>query len=172
MLRTKHIELLQKSLQMESKNNIISNQDNINLESNQQFSSLFITKNQKEFIFRNNKSFFNDFIKTYKKNVELKNELKELISEKDNLYRKIIKLESKINNKSKLNNKEINSNNKEINNNDINNVIPYNKRKRRRRKKEEIIKKYNCTFPNCDKIYPSKCSLKMHIRLKHQHNNI
>ena len=171
MLGEKNIEVLQNPLQIKFQNNIISNQDIINLESNQQISPLFITNNQKEFIIRNNKSFFNDFKKTYKENIELRNKLREIISEKKNLFRKIIKMEEDKIKNTKLNSQEINSNKRERNNNDINLFIPYNKRKRRRRKKKEIINKYNCNFPNCDKRYPSKCSLNMHIRLKHMHKN-
>lgn len=43
-------------------------------------------------------------------------------------------------------------------------------RKRIRRKKIEINNKYECTFPGCNKGYLSKCSLNMHIKLKHQIN--
>ena len=44
----------------------------------------------------------------------------------------------------------------------------YRKRKRKRRKKNEFICNYKCPFLNCNKSYPSKGSLNMHIKLKHQ----
>ena len=37
------------------------------------------------------------------------------------------------------------------------------------KQKHEINNIYNCSFPNCDKSYPTKCSLNMHIKLKHHH---
>ena len=42
------------------------------------------------------------------------------------------------------------------------------KRKRQRRKKSEVVCLYNCSFVNCNKSYPSKGSLNMHIKLKHK----
>ena len=46
----------------------------------------------------------------------------------------------------------------------------YRKKKRIRRKKNEIIYAYNCNFPNCNKSYPTKGSLNMHIKLKHKND--
>ena len=50
----------------------------------------------------------------------------------------------------------------------LSNIELYRKKKRKRRKKNEIKNIYNCTFSNCGKSYPSKGSLNMHIKLKHQ----
>lgn len=43
----------------------------------------------------------------------------------------------------------------------------YISRKRKRRKKTELNNIHICTYPSCEKSYPTKGSLKMHIKLKH-----
>ena len=75
----------------------------------------------------------------------------------------IIKLENQVKSPKKMN-YEKNGNNLMINNN----IEPYRKKKRKRRKKTEIQNIYNCPFHKCKKSYPSKGSLNMHIKLKHQ----
>ena len=96
------------------------------------------------------------------KNKELKNKLDELTTEKKRLKNNIINLDKKLKKNIYLNNNEKNKNNKEKSSN----FSPY--RKRIRRKKVEINDNYECTFPNCNKKYLTKCSLNMHIKLKHK----
>ena len=168
MLKEKNLDYFGNSFQMYFQNNMISNQDNINLQLNQQVELFKITKKEKDFITRNNKSFYKEFKNILLKNIELKDKLNELIAEKKRLYDIIIKMEHKIKNSNSLDNKEVKSKSQNIKNNITNIIIPYNKRKRIRRKKAEITYIYNCNFPNCDKSYPSKSSLNMHIKLKHQ----
>ena len=172
MLKEKNLDYFGNSFQMYFQNNMISNQDNINLQLNQQIELFKITKKEKDFITRNNKSFYKEFKNILLKNIELKNKLNEVIIKKKRLNDIIIKMEQKIKNSKNIDDKEINIENQNIKNNILNIIIPYNKRKRIRRKKAEIINIYNCTFPNCDKSYPSKSSLKMHVKLKHKKNNI
>ena len=145
--------------------NMISFQDIPLLIQNQILINSLITKKEKEFINTKNKQFFNEFKIKYMKNIELSNKLNELITEKKKLKDIIIKLDKKAKKQKKTNNSKINKdflNNKKI-------ITPY--RKRKRRKKIEITNKYFCSFPNCEKGYPSKCSLNMHIKLKHNANN-
>ena len=167
MLKEKSLDYFGNSFQMHFQNNMISNQDNINLQLNQQI-ELFKIKKEKDFIIRNNKSFYKEFKNILLKNIELKDKLNELITEKKRLYDIIIKMEHKIKNSNNLDNKEVKSKSQNSKNNITNIIIPYNQRKRIRRKKTEITNIYNCNFPNCDKSYPSKSSLNMHIKLKHQ----
>ena len=173
MFKEENPELIKGSLPINFQERIITYQDNKNPGLNLSMESLYITKNQKDFINIQNKTFYKEYKEMYLKNKLLKNKLNEVISIKKKLYDTIIKLEERI----KINNRQINNNksNKSNNSNDINNIkniITYNKKKRIRRKKAEIINKYNCQFPNCNKSYPSKCSLNMHIKLKHQYQNL
>ena len=168
MLKEKNLDYFGNSFQMHFQNNMFSNQDNINLKLNQQIELFKITKKEKDFITRNNKSFYKEFKNILLKNIELRNKLNELIAEKKRLYDIIIKMEHRIQNSNNLDYKEVKSKSQNIKNNMSNIIIPYNKRKRIRRKKTEITNIYNCDFPNCDKRYPSKSSLNMHIKLKHQ----
>ena len=168
MLKEKNLDYFGNSFQMHFQNNMISNQDNINLQLNQQVELFKITKKEKDFITRNNKSFYKEFKNILLKNIELKDKLNELIAEKKRLYDIIIKMEHKIKNSNNLDNKEVKSKSQNSKNNITNIIIPYNQRKRIRRKKTEITNIYNCNFPNCDKSYPSKSSLNMHIKLKHK----
>ena len=132
---------------------------------NQLILSNSIIKAQKEFIKEKNTEFFTKFKVSYMKNIELNNKLNELTEEKKRLKDIIIKLDKKLKNPKIPNNDKIN-NNSLINKNII---TPY--RKRKRRKKIEIRNKFYCSFKNCDKGYPSKCSLNMHIKLKHSKKN-
>ena len=38
---------------------------------------------------------------------------------------------------------------------------------RQRKKKNEVDRRFPCIFPNCDKSYGSKNSLRQHMRNKH-----
>ena len=170
MLKQKKIELMKNPLPILFQSNIFSSQDNLNSLQNKQDKSIYITKKQKEFIIENNKSFYIEYKKLYKKNLENKKKLNEFINEKKRNNEIIINLEQKIEKSNNLNNNEINNINNNINENIIK-YTPYIKRKRIRRKKKEIITKFSCNFPNCNKSYPTKCSLNMHIKLKHQQKN-
>ena len=113
-----------------------------------------------------NNSFFNEFVKLYTKNLFLKSQLNKILNEKKKLSQIIIKLEQK----RKKKNKEGKEVEIEINNNNINceNIIFYRKTKKIRRKKKDINYIYKCNFPNCNKSYPRKNFLNLHIRLKHK----
>ena len=143
-------------------NNLISFQDTPILIPNPFLLSNIIIKKQKEFIISNNQVFYEKYKDLYMQNVELKNKLEELITEKKRLKNNIINLDKKLKKNIYLNNNEKNKNNKEKSSN----FSPY--RKRIRRKKVEINDNYECTFPNCNKKYLTKCSLNMHIKLKHK----
>ncbi len=167
MKKEKNLELIEFSPLKQFQNDNNSILDNEKSNSNSQFKPIKITKKQKDFIIRNNKDFYKQFKKEYMNNIELKNKLDEIITEKNRLKQIINKLGQKKNYSNYLNN--INDiTNSYIYTNSFNSITDYIKNKRKRRKKKEIIKKYNCTFPNCDKIYSSKGSLNMHIKLKHQ----
>ena len=79
----------------------------------------------------------------------------------------IIKLENQIKSTKKHNNGNSENNNNRNNNKSIN-IELYKKKKRKRRKKSEIKSVYSCSFRHCNKKYPTKSSLNMHIKLKHQ----
>ena len=167
MIKEKNLELFECSPLKQFQNNNNSIQDKEKSSSNSQFKPIKITKKEKDFIIRSNKGFYKEFKKAYMKNIELKNKLNEIITEKNRLKQTINKLEQKKSYSNYLNNiNDITNSNIYINS--FNSITNYIKNKRKRRKKKEIINKYNCTFPNCDKIYSSKGSLNMHIRLKHQ----
>ena len=170
MLKEKNLEQVKDSLPQNIQNNIIYNQDNTNQDSNLKTPFFYITKKERDFIAQNNKLFFNEFKIVYNKNIELKNKLNILNAEKKKLYDVIIKMEQKIKNSININNNEINNSDLKINNN-MDSITPYKKKKRIRRKKNEINYRYSCSFPNCDKSYPTKCSLNMHIKLKHRKNS-
>ena len=77
-----------------------------------------------------------------------------------------MKLEQQMNlSKNKNNEKKIDNSN---NDGTMSIIEPYRKIKRKRRKKCEIKNIYKCSFHNCKKSYPTKGSLNMHIKLKHQ----
>ena len=124
-----------------------------------------IIPEQKEFITNTNNSFFNEFVKLYTKNLFLKSQLNEILQEKKELSKIILKLEQEKKKKIKEGKKiEINDN-MNIN---YENMIFYKKTKKVRRKKKDINYIYNCYFPNCNKSYPRKNSLNLHIKLKHK----
>ena len=122
---------------------------------------------QKEFIKKTNNSFFNEFVKLYEKNMFLKSQLNEILKEKNKLSQIIIKLEKEKKKKNKEG-KEIELN--DIMNINYENMIFYRKSKKVRRKKKDINYIYNCFFPNCNKSYPRKNSLNLHIKLKHKND--
>ena len=165
MIPKKDPELIEVSIPMSFPKDIIPIQDKIDINLNHQFISSNITKKEKDFIIKTNKSFFYEFGKLYTKNILLKAKLNELLNEKKKLSQIVIKKENQI---KKKNNEKKKENNNNDNNNKTDNVIQYyKKRKRIRRKKNEIINSYYCEFPNCNKSYPTKGSLNMHIKLKH-----
>ena len=165
MIPKKDPELIEFSIPMSFPQKLTPFQDKLSNNFNQQSISINITKQQKDFIIKTNKSTFYEFRKLYTKNVILKNKLKKLLNEKQKLSKIISKKENQIKNK---NNEKKNVNNNDNNNNKIdNNLKYYKKRKRIRRKKNEIMYIYYCQFPNCNKSYPTKGSLNMHIKLKH-----
>ncbi len=167
MIPKKDPELIEVSIPMSFPKNIIPIQDKPNINLNQQFISSNITKKQKDFIIKTNKSFFYEFGKLYAKNILLKAKLNELLNEKKKLNQIILKKEDQINKENNDKKNDNNSNNTNNNNNTKNVVQYYKKRKRIRRKKNEIVYSYYCEFPNCNKSYPKKGSLNMHIKLKH-----
>ena len=167
MIEEKYPEAIKASLQIQFQSNLNHFQDNIYSSINHQIIPNYITLKQEEFIIKNNIFFYKEYKQLYKKNIELKNKLTEILEEKKSLNDKINKFLQQNKQFSKLNNKELfnNSNNENLY---INSINSYIKTKRKRKKKTEIINKYNCSYPNCDKSYPSKSSLNMHIKLKHQ----
>ena len=166
MINKRNLEHFGLSIPMSFPKNIIPIQDKIKINLNQQILSSNITKNQKNFIIKTNKTFFYEFIKLYTKNILLKTELNEILNEKKKLNQLIIKLEQQKKKSLKANNGE-KGNNENIEIKKENCIKCYRKRKRIRRKKKEITYLFNCQFPNCNKSYPTKGSLNMHIKLKH-----
>ena len=170
MTTKKDPELIDVSIPTSIPKDIIPFQDKLNMDLNQQIISSRISKKEKDFIIKTNKSFFYEFGKLFTKNILLKAKLNELMNEKKSLNQAIIKKEQQIKMKKQKNkNNEKNDDFEDININKKKTILHYyRKRKRIRRKKNEIIKKFNCNFPNCNKSYPTKGSLNMHIKLKHQ----
>ena len=163
-------ELIEVSIPTAYSKEIIPIQDKLNMELNHQIISNIISKKEKDFIIKKNKSFFDEFGKLYTKNILLKAKLNELLKEKKTLSQIIIKKEQQIKNKKRDKKEENNSVEENNNNKNINSLQYYRKKKRITRKKKEITYVYNCNFPNCNKKYPTKGSLNMHIKLKHQKN--
>ena len=104
-------ELIEVSIPMSFPKNIIPIQDKPNINLNQQFISSNITKKQKDFIIKTNKSFFYEFGKLYAKNILLKAKLNELLNEKKKLNQIILKKEGQIN---KENNEKKNDNKQNV----------------------------------------------------------
>ena len=168
MIEEKYPEAFNASLQIQYQSDLNHFQDNIYSSINHRIIPNYITLKEEEFIIKNNKYFYKEYKELYKKNIELKNKLNEIIEEKKILNDKINKFLQQNKKFIDLNNKELFNNNSNDKNDYINIIKSFIKTKRKRKKKAEIIKKYNCSFPNCDKSYPSKGSLNMHIKLKHQ----
>ena len=164
MINKKDPDIIGVSFPLSFPRNIIPNQDILNMDFNQQFISSNLTKTQKDFIIKTNKSFFEEFINLYTKNILLKAKLNEILNEKKNLSQKILKLEEQRKKSIKLN--------KERKDTIEDTFKFYRKSKRIRRKKSEITYLYQCDFPHCQKRYPTKGSLNMHIKLKHQKSGI
>ena len=167
MIEKTEPELMDDSFFISFKNNIIPIQDITNIDMDPQKISNNIDKKNKEFIYQKNKYFFAEFENLYINNILLKNKLNEVLTEKKILNQLITKLENKIKISKKVNNTN-NENNIIKNNNKSLNIELYKKKKRKRRKKSEIKNIFSCTFNNCSKRYPTKSSLNMHIKLKHQ----
>lgn len=127
--------------------------------------------NEEEYFKQRNKTFFRNFSNLHHINLDLKYRLFNLINEKRNLKQIILKLEQQILKDTKKTEEKIDTN--IINDNNKSTIVTkiidnYIKRKRKRRKKSELVTLHYCNYPNCNKSYPSKGSLKMHIKLKHQ----
>ena len=160
-------EIFEASFQMAFPHSITPIQDVLNEGYNHHLIYPNISKKEKELIIQTNKSFFKEFSKLYNENILLKNKLAKALEEKKKLNQYIIKHEQEI--------IKTNKNNGEIIMDENNGKIIaekrmelYRKRKRQRRKKSEVVCLYNCSFVNCNKSYPSKGSLNMHIKLKHK----
>ncbi len=164
MIAGKNLENLGGLLPLGFFNDVISFRDTTLLLLNQCLVNNIINKQQKDFVIQNNKEFYDKYKTIYKQNIALKSKLCELTAEKKKLKNIIINLDKKL--------KKINLSDENENGNisviEKVKTSPY--RKRIRRKKIEIINKYECTFPGCNRGYLSKCSLNMHIKLKHQIN--
>ena len=172
MIPPKHQDLIETSVYRTFSNRINLFQDKSALRLEESIMIPNITNNQRKFIDEKNKYFFEEFKKIFTKNILLRKRLNELLLCKKELHQQIIKLQQKTKNtknKSKSEEKEKNNDNSkskiklpffEIAN-------PYFKKKRKRRRKSELISKHNCFYPNCNKSYPTKSSLNMHIKLKH-----
>ena len=163
-------ELIEVSIPRATSKDIIPIQDKLSMDLNQEIISSIITNKEKDFIIKTNKSFFYEFGKLYTQNILLKAKLNELLKEKKSLNQLIIKKELEVKDIKIKNNEEI-SNIENYNNIKNKSILQYYKKKKRiRRKKKDIIKIFNCSFPNCTKSYPTKGALNMHIKLKHQQN--
>ena len=166
MIEKNEPEIIDDSFLYSFQNNVIPIQDKINIDKDNHIILNKIDQMNKEYITKKNKRFFGYLEKLYIKNIILKNKLNEIMNEKKMLNQLIIKLENKMN-KIKDSKKGNDGNNIASDNNSAN-IELYKKKKRKRRKKSEIKNIYSCYFNNCNKRYPSKSSLNMHIKLKHQ----
>ena len=160
-------ELIDDSCFISNKNILIPNQDKGNMDINSQKISNNLVKKEKDYIKKKNHFFFTEYESLYINNLLLKNRLIEVLNEKRKLNQMIIKLENQIKSTKKHNNGNSENNNNRNNNKSIN-IELYKKKKRKRRKKSEIKSVYSCSFRHCNKKYPTKSSLNMHIKLKHQ----
>ena len=170
MIPLKNQDLFETSIPRTFSNQINFFQDKSNLDLENRIMISNITNNQRNFIVEKNKYFFEEFKKLYSKNILLRKRLNELLTNKKELHQQIIKYEQnekKIKKKAKNEEKEKNNENNNSNQPVVEITDPYFKKKRKRRKKSELISKHNCFYPNCNKSYPTKSSLNMHIKLKH-----
>ena len=166
MIEENELELIDDSNIISFKNNKFLVQDKLDKEKDSQKAFDNMTKVQKSFLLKKNELFFEEYKKIYSKNIILKNKLNEILNEKKRLNQLIIKLEQQMNLSKNKNNGIKNDN---LNNDgSMSKIEPYRKIKRKRRKKCEIKNIYKCSFHNCKKSYPTKGSLNMHIKLKHQ----
>ena len=170
MIEKNEPELIEDSFLNSFNNNIIPIQDKQDKVIDEHNISNNKIKKQKEYLNKKNKMFFNELEKLYTTNILLKNKLNEVLNEKKRLNKLIIKMEQQIKLSKKINSE--NNKNSPLENGDkkdeMSKIELYRKKKRKRRKKNEIKNIYNCAFSNCGKSYPSKGSLNMHIKLKHQ----
>ena len=165
MIEKKELELIDDSSFNSFANNYFLVQDKLNAEIDYQNTFNNKTKVQKDYILQKNKIFFAEYKNLYSENIILKNKLNEILNEKKRLNQLIIKLEQQMDLSKKKNNEK---NNNFSNNENMKIIEPYRKIKRKRRRKCEIKNIYKCSFYNCNKSYPTKGSLNMHIKLKHQ----
>ena len=163
MIEKKEQELIDDSSFNSFINNYFVIQDKTKVEiDNQNKFNNNIKKVEKDFILKKNEIFFAEYKNLYSENIILKNKLNEILNEKKRLNQLIINLEQQIDlSKKKNDEKNDNSGNMKI-------IERYRKIKRKRRRKCEIKTIYKCTVYNCNKSYPTKGSLNMHIKLKHQ----
>ena len=164
MINKRKQEVIEVSIPKKIPNPLNQYQDKLSFDSDQHMMTTNITKKQKDFVIQNNKYFFGEFCKLYTKNILLQSKLKELLIEKKKLNQIIIKQEQQSHIKKPQKSEE-----KEIIKNKIKSEIidPYFKKKRKRRKKTELVNRHKCPYPNCEKSYPSKGSLNMHVKIKH-----
>ena len=170
MVPVKNQDLFETSIPKAFSNQINFYQDRSTLDLEKRVMMTNITNNQREFIVEKNKYFFEEFKKLYSKNILLRKRLNELLTNKKELHQQIIKQEhEEKKSKKKTKNEEKDKNNciNKTKQSFFEVTDPYFKKKRQRRKKCELITKHNCFYPNCNKSYPSKSSLNMHIKLKH-----
>ena len=165
MIEKKEPELIEDSSFNSFTNNYFLIQDKLNVEIDNQNTFDNMTKIQKDYILKKNEIFFAEYKKLYSENIILKNKLNEILNEKKRLNQLIIKLEHQMDLSKKKNNEK---NDNFSNNGSMKIIEPYRKIKRKRRRKCEIKNIYKCSFYNCNKSYPTKGSLNMHIKLKHQ----
>ena len=166
MIEKKELELIDDSNFISFENNLFLIQDKLNLEPDNQNAFANMTKVHKAYILKKNELFFEEYQNLYSENIILKNKLNEILNEKKRLSQLIMKLEQQMNLAKNQNNEIKNDNSNNDGNASI--IEPYRKIKRKRRKKCEIKNIYKCFFHNCKKSYPTKGSLNMHIKLKHQ----
>ena len=171
MIEKNEPELVDDSFFISHKKNLIPIQDITNIDIDPQKITNNIDEKNKEYLYHKNKFFFREFENLYINNILLKNKLNEVLNEKKMLNQLITKLENQIKISKKANNLN-NENNIIKNNNKSLNIELYKKKKRKRRKKSEIKNIFSCPFRNCNKRYPSKSSLNMHIKLKHQKDKL
>ena len=101
-----------------------------------------------------NYKYYLEFLKIEETNRILKNELGNLIDEKNKLKQYIARLERK--------NRKLHPTKSKNFVNDL-----YTNRKRHRRGKNEIKRSFMCIYPGCGKTYGSEGSLNQHIKIKH-----
>ena len=166
MIEKKELELIDDSSFNSFINNYFVIQDKTKGEiDNQNKFNNNITKVEKDFILKKNEIFFAEYKNLYSENIILKNKLNEIVNEKKRLNLLIIKLEQQMDLSKKKNDEKSDNCS---NNGNMKIIEPYRKIKRKRRRKCEIKTIYKCTVYNCNKSYPTKGSLNMHIKLKHQ----
>ena len=102
-------------------------------------------------LLKKNLEFFTKFVEVYEKNISLKEKLKILLKERNELH-----LIERIDRRNKRKT------------NALSNVDDlYIKKKRYRRGKKDILRTFICKYPQCMKKYGTEGSLNQHIKRKH-----